>query len=788
MKVVFPEGRPDATGGGRTRTLTATLQVLQPSSGDLVDAGFVVVLCGVALAGFASTFDTWTFLVVGLLGVMFGIAAAHLARALRWPWITVVLLVLVEFFLLGSMLSQRDEALFGVLPTLDSLKALALVGVTGWKQLLTTLPPVDGGGAFLGLPYLLGLVAGAVGYGVARATVRRPFWALVPPAVLLVTVAVLGTIQAPFAAASGLLFAGVAFVWAALRQRQRRRLVGTGATNRTQAFVGAGMLVAALVAGLGLGTLLPGAGTERLVLRTYVQPPIDLDHYASPLVSFRQYSSEALQRFHGQHLLTVEGGEAGQLLRFGVLDDYHGLDWSATGGPSGVHTGFQRIGTQVPNSSRSGKRDLTVTVQPAYASDAGSLAMWVPSLGDTASVAFEGATAKGHEAAFRFNLSSMQGVVLDRLRAGDVVRLSTAPLPTTPGPDTAPGAAPAVSGEQVAFLTPAAQRWAGTTGSPWERLVAVANTLKAGAWSDGTLPGEAQYLPGHGQRRLTDFANAQQLVGSDEQYAAAFGLLANQLGYPARVVMGAAIPADGAVHGRDVTAWVEVHTASGWIAFPPASFMPDRSRRPATVPQTVAEDSAATNVPPPNPARAPGSFEDLADGQLSAGRIEAEPPGDQFLSRLLGILAVVGPPVGGVGLIVALILGAKALRSRRRRTRGVPAQQVTAGWRDVLDRARDMGIVVPAGGTRLEEARHIGSDAAVALAHRANALVLGPESPDAAGSAGFWTQIAGTKKAMLAALPWGKRVVARLNVRSLLPERFAAIEMPAVRLPRLRRP
>lgn len=787
MKVVFPEGRPDAGGGTRTRTLTATVQALAPTTGDLADAGFLFMLGGLALAGFASTFDTWQFLAVGLLGLVFGIAAAHLARALRWPWITVALLVVVEFFALGAALSLRDEALFGLLPTADTLGTLAQLSVGGWKDLLTTLPPVDGGGPFLALPYLLGLVAGSVGFSVARATARRPFVALVTPLALYVLVILLGTLQPASAAASGLVFAVVAFGWAARRQRQRRRLAGTGSSNRTQTLVGAAMVAGALAIGLGFGALLPGANVERFVLRTYVQPPVDLDKYATPLVAFRQYSSQALQRFHDQHLLTVEGAQPGQLLRFGVMDDYSGYDWSATGGASGAQTGFQRLGSQIPYATTAGKQTLTIRVEQGYAADSGAFAMWVPSLGATASVEFEGAAAKGHQATFRYNLSTMQGVVLDRLRAGDSVRVVTAPLAVEAGPDATPGASPTLAGERVAFLAPVAQRWAGTTAAPWERLTSVASTLKAGAWSDGTLTGEKQFLPGHGQRRLADFAGAPQLVGSDEQYAGTFALLANQIGYPARVVMGATVPADGAVHGRDVTAWVEVNTASGWVAFPPASFIPDRSKRPAQQPQLVAQDAAATNVPPPNPARAPGSFDDLADGQLSTASIE-DGWLDRLLARVLGILAVVGPPLGALALVVGGILGAKALRSRRRRTHGVPAHQVTAGWRDVLDRARDMGIVVPAGGTRLEEARRMGSPAAEALAHRANALVLGPEQPDAAGAAAFWAQTTATKKALLAGLPRGRRLLARLNLRSLLPEKFAAIQLPAVRLPRLRRP
>lgn len=792
MKIVFPQGRADSTGGTRTRTLTQAFRALTPTGSDLTDAGFLTVLCGVALTGFARSFDTWQFLFVGLLGVVFGVAAAHLARVMRWHWITVVLLVLVEFFVLGAALSLRDEALFGVLPTPQTALLLGRLTVGGWKEFLTTLPPVDGGGPFVALPYLLGLVAGSIGFLVARGTPRRPFWALATPLVLLVAVVLLGTLQPPSAAATGLAFAAVAFLWASVRQRQRRRLAGTGSTNRTQLLVGTAMVAVALAVGLGVGTVVPASGVQRFVLRSHVQPPIDLDQYASPLVAFRQYSSKSLARFHDTPLLQVEGADAGALLRFGVMDAYSGHDWSATGGGGAPGSGFQRLGSEIPNSSPDGKRTLTISVLQGYADDAGVLALWVPSLGDTASVEFAGPNAKGHEAAFRFNLSSMQGVVVDRLRRGDVLTVVTAPFPTEPGPDTDPGASAISSADRVAFLGPAAQRWSGTSASPWERLTAVAVVLRGGAWSDGTLQGEGQYLPGHGQRRLGDFVTLPQLVGSDEQYAATFAAVATQIGYPARVVMGAVVPEGGEVTGQDVQAWVEVQTASGWVAFPPTAFIPPRTERPTEQPQPMSENAAATHVPPPNPARAPGSFDELADGQLSAARLEGGWLAS-LLTVLLGILAVVGPPLAVVAALVGGILGAKALRSRRRRTRGVPAQRVTAGWRDVLDQARDLGIVVPTGATRVEEARRIGSPASIALAHRANALVLGPETPDADRAAGFWQDATATRRSLLQAVPRGRRVLARLNVRSLLPEKLAATPLPVVRvrrqaswLPRLR--
>lgn len=67
--------------------------------------------------------------------------------------------------------------------------------------------------------------------------------------------------------------------------------------------------------------------------------------------------------------------------------------------------------------------------------------------------------------------------------------------------------------------------------------MAIADALRTnGSWSNGTKQGEQMYLPGHGVGRLARFT--AELVGSDEHYAAAYALMVNRLGYPARVVLG----------------------------------------------------------------------------------------------------------------------------------------------------------------------------------------------------------------------------------------------------------
>ena len=130
-----------------------------------------------------------------------------------------------------------------------------------------------------------------------------------------------------------------------------------------------------------------------------------------------------------------------------------------------------------------------------------------------------------------------------------------------------------------------------------------------GRYSDGAAPGSSSTCAGHDLDRLIDgFLLAARPVGDDEQYASAMALLANRVGVPARVVVGAVLPRDGRVRGEDVHAWVEVRVADGsWRTLPTREFMGRtpprprrcRARRRATLP------TGARRSPPSRAGRSP---------------------------------------------------------------------------------------------------------------------------------------------------------------------------------------
>jgi hypothetical protein len=774
MKIVSPEARGDSTG--RTRTLTERIKQLKPSSTDLVDGSFLMLLAMIALYGFVTTFDTLHFMLVGALGVLLGVIAAYVVIALRWHWLAVPGLLLVAYFGIGAGVVAREYAFAGFLPSTDALNVLATMVIGGWKEMLTTLPPVVGDGTYLAIPYLLGLLTGAIGFWVARRS-RRAAPALAAPLGMLLAVILLGALQTPPALAQGLALAAVGFAWMAVRTRRRRVLAGTGRSQRAALATGTGLVAAALALGGVFGGMLPGGDTTRFVLRSYVQPPVETKDLSSPLVGFRKYSSTTQKKLYDTELLKVDGAPAGSLLRLAVLDDYSGRTWSASGGGT-ADAGFQRVGARIPTTVTGTPTHITVTFDAAY-EQTRELGSWLPSLGENTDITLAGVNVKTHSAAFRYNLDTGQGLLTDgdRFRESDQVSLDSVPVAQGFDATMNPGSGSLVDASSYAFLATTGQKWAGNASTSGERVTQIAARLKDGYWSDGTRTGETQYLPGHSQGRLSSFVLADLLVGSDEQYAATFALLCNQAGYPARVVFGATVPEGGQVAGKDITAWVEVSTDQGWRAIPASVFTPDRNRTPPQQPQTVDKQEQATNVPPPNSTRMQNNTLGLPDNDLSGTKI-AGGWLSALIKWLLAVLSVIGPPLATVAAILGAIIAAKLIRRRIRRTRGTPSKQVAGAWTDVFDQCRDLGMVLSADATRLEQSRLIARQPVAEMAVAANTATFGLDDPNPAEVAQLWTQASATRKQLLGELTKTKRFIARFNPRSLLPERLASAEWP----------
>lgn len=207
-------------------TTSTRMKALAPTQPDLVDAGFLVGMLVLALIGFRTTFDTPVYLAAGVLGILLGVGLSHVANVLRQPIVVIAGLVIAAYFLVGGFVGARERLLGGVVPTGSSLSGLSSVAIGGWKDLLTTLPPVDGTGQLVVLPYLLGLLGGTVGFTVARRT-RLPWVALLTPLAVSGVVILLGTRTPAAALPIGIGTAVLAAGWVVVRSR-RLSLVTVG--------------------------------------------------------------------------------------------------------------------------------------------------------------------------------------------------------------------------------------------------------------------------------------------------------------------------------------------------------------------------------------------------------------------------------------------------------------------------------------------------------------------------------------------------------------------------------
>ena len=755
----------DALHSTGSRTVSRLAVTGRPTRVEVVDAAFVVGVGLLALWGFRTSFDSPGFLLVGVVGLVLGVAVAHVATVLKQGWFVLALMTAVTFFLVGGAVALRADAVAGILPGPAVLRELGTMAVSGWKDFLTTLPPVDGSGPFLVLPYLVGLLIGVVGYAWARRSTHMAWPVLVPVAAFLLVI-LLGTIEPVAALAQGLAVTVVAFLWVAVRRRRHLRIVGTGSRTSSQAVVGAALVAAAVGVSAAAVHVSPG-DEERFVLRSVVAPPFDISQHPSPLVGFRKYTQGAT-RYWDKELLRVTGVATGSRLRLAVLDDYSGTVWAAS--PPGVGTGgFRRVGTTIAPASDDPSTtpvSLGVEIRPAYAG-INDLNLWVPGVGASSAIAFGGPRAAALADSLRYDTSTGQAVVSSRLRVGDTVTLTERPVPTLPEAGIELGSGTTVGSATSEFVTAAAAKLAGKAESPWAAIQAVAAALKSrGAYSDGTATGETQYLPGHGAGRLSAFLAGPEFVGNDEQYASTFALVANSLGVPARVVLGAVVPDGGMVKGQDVHAWVEVKAGSGqWFAVPQTVFMPDKDKHPnQNPPPPVAEQNAA-DVPPPNAVRPPGSLDSLLSVDPSTVRVPNQAAGSGIPAWVWTVLTWVAIPLGILALVLGGLAGIHAARRRRRRRSGPASRRLALGWTEVVDRARDLGMPVPKGLTRKEQSAVVGFPA---LAADADAAIFGAGEPTEEEVRRYWAAVGSARKDLTARSSLRRRIARRFSLTSLL--------------------
>ncbi|MFT2750695.1 transglutaminaseTgpA domain-containing protein [Clavibacter sp. Sh2036] len=738
----------------------------------LVPVLALALLAGLGAAAFWPVHQDASFPRMAAITIAVGAAVAVAGTRRRWGSAVVAGIVVALFLLLGVPLAVPTRAVDGWRPTLDGLADLVEGASLGIVRLLTIALPVGDYQALLVPAFALLLLAAVIGPTVALRS-RRPELAVIPSLVVLVVGAALGPdrSQGPDAPDASGLLVPVALAWLATallwiarcRWRRRHRAVqrlgrGSGvplesAADRRRSGARAGasavaVLGVALVAGVAAAHALPPE-VARTGLRSAVEQPFDPRDQISPLSSFRTYWKEPAV---DATLLTVSGLPAGGRIRLAALDTYDGVVYGVGGARGGEasRTGrasgtFARVPYRLDQRGATGDDVALDVVIGSYRG------VWLPGAGRLERIGFDGPGSGRLADSFYYDDAIATGAVVGGLAEGDAYRIE-AVVPATPPlealADERPGDAvaprptgvPDAVAARVDVSTAArdggtaggADAGLGTSASQGAQLVAAISALRADGYVSHGL-GDAPFSrSGHSAERIADLLTARPMLGDAEQYAVAAALLADDLGFPVRVVMGFA-PGEAAVRdaaggpvavtGSDVTAWIEVDTASsGWVAVdpnPPVRDVPDalpdeptEVARPQTVlPPPVEEQAEPDDRTPPDASR------------------DDRPEADPTLRALLAVVRVAGWSLLALGLAASpflAVVGAKAGRRRRRRRAPAARDRVAGAWDEFRDGAVDRGLVPRVPATRREIAGLAGVGGARGLAEVADESVFAP--------------------------------------------------------------
>ena len=714
----------------------------------VLNALFVAAGAATAAVSLYPVFGSARFIAVATLAIVLGGAIAVVCERLHWGgWVAAG--IAAAAYLVVGLGFAIPAVRAGTMPLTAGLRELVRGPIAGWKDLVTLPLPLGEYGSTL-VPVLALLLGGTL--LATWLAVRSPrWWGFAVVAVVgIVAVAILvgpaaralPLTWAPYGvyinrefivglAAFGLLLAWLG--WRTSYARHKALALAAGSARlaspprvRTASMAGAAAVM--VLAAVATSTLVAGpvaAGTAREVARTAIDPRLVVDSSISPLTSYRTYFSD---ESFDEVLFTVDV-TAGSVdrVRIATLPYFDGDAFTASAPTGSVPAHFQRV----PSSISFPSGASTVTADVVVGAQSGA---WVPLVGQLGSVTFGGERSGVLVDGFYYQADSVTGIVTvpGGIRTGDVYTVRAA-VPETLRNLAGIGAAPGGNLIDSTLIPTSLSDWVtrqGVTrdGAGLAQLVA---TLRArGYLSHGLTdsPGSAwqsslgsySFAPsaaGHSYDRIdrlftalnerasevadTQDASLVAAVGDDEQFAAAVALLAANLGFPSRVVLGAylepadeqgwTVPAcvDGVCRGQNIAVWTEVQAATGdWV---PIDVTPQHATPPSPEVTQQQDPKFASDLDPQRaqPISPPSSQRGSAS--------DSEPP----VVEDVGAWAWLGSVLRGIGIgalalmvvigpLVAIVVW-KALRRRRRR-RGDPQDAIHNGWDEYLDNAVDAGL------------------------------------------------------------------------------------------------
>jgi TgpA N-terminal domain/Transglutaminase-like superfamily len=723
-----------------------------------------------------------SMIVMVVTATLLGSAIAILGAYFHWSAPIVLGATVIGFLAAGVPVAVPSEATGGLLPSAGGLIDLIAGVALGWKQLLTISLPVGEYQALLVPFFALTLVISVVSLTIALRA-RHGDVAVVGPGILFLTATAFGseTAELPYVSSLGLL--SLLLLWIIWRRWYRRRIAitllatatkeGAGGPIEVRAdtrFVALRTLLAAVVIlGLAAGTSIAAStglppASARTVLRTTTSQPFEPRNYASPLSGFRTYWQTPKT---DDVMFTVRGLPQGSRIRIATLDSYDGVVYTVGSAAVNPASGsFSRVPFELEQAGVSGTAvKLTITDQ-SYSG------VWLPTVGQFKKISFSGSKSTTLRDDFFYNDTSGTAVDVDTLTAGDSYTLD-AVVPAQHSLDQLKTANPGSAtvpplGTLPAELSSTLNGYVAKSTTPGTKLVAMITALRTDGYVSHGVGKEPASRSGHALDRINELLTGTRMIGDGEQYAVTAALMARELGFPTRVVMGfvpeTTGPGTTEIRGKDVAAWIEVNTSKyGWVTVDPNPPVRPIPVVPPKDPNQVAQPE--TVVPPPATLLNPAEPQPAPDTQQ-----HATPPPNAFLVTLFAVLVSVGWTLLVILILLSpflLTLIAKSRRRRLRRRAPTALAQIRGGWQEFEDSVLDHGLEPPRSATRSEVAHTVGGTRTAVLAAVADRATFGPGIPDEREADLVWRSVDELTAALDSGRTRWQRLRARLSLRSL---------------------
>lgn len=553
---------------------------------DLLTSALVLVAIAVAattLSGLLQDFLWWWQLV--LVAAVIIVAAAVARPPARAPWVAPLASAAAGVIAMTALFAP-ETALFGLIPTLETLEAAGELAERGWHSIATQRRPAE---AVEGIRYLLclGFGGAALAMDAAANAFKAPALAGAPLlALVLIPTFVLAELHNP------LVFGVCAMLFLALLLTRSRR---TGL--RTAAGVGAVALLASLTVPIALPDARPAV-------------PAATGGTINPIVAL----GNDLRRDEPTVALVYEtSAPAGVYLRIAALDDLRGQAWEprllppiesntpARIGPApglGDDVAREQVITGVSISRRISSAWLPAPYAPTSVTGAFGDWTWEP---DGLGIRAESADARGQE----YLVESLDiRPTVEQLQAAR----------------TLPGVFDRryldLPGELPAIVRSTAREVTAETSTPYERAVALQAFFRSGQFDYSEQAPVEQGYDGSGAEVLAEFLEVRS--GYCVHFASAMAAMARSLGIPARVavgfVPGTEFSDEGVIRYRvsthDLHAWPELFFEGvGWVRFEPTpgrgtvpaysepDSLEERGEEGADPQQAEQNDAAPTSAP-----------------------------------------------------------------------------------------------------------------------------------------------------------------------------------------------